>query len=268
MIEEACGGVRHEGKIEGYSDAIVSNNIVSFYYKHPDFNVECKKESDNKLIVKACGGNFGARDGSAFILKYETDNLELLNKLQYIVKKYNLSRNNGYCLDISGLPYGYGDRISIEYDSGEKIYKSNNQSFNLNDETVNEIYEAFHMNAIENGYDFNTEKSNGVVYDDATVEYLQGSWKGTHFGTVYLITFKDNNVKIYRNGELTDDTEYTIVRGTVRPKKLKEGVDEPNNEYDYEEFSEISSIKKKNEILISAYFTKESYSTMELLIQR
>lgn len=267
MIEEACGGVRHEGKIEGYSNTIVSNNIIYFNYEHPDFNVECKKEG-NKLNVKSRGGDYRARNGSAFKLNYETDNLDLLVKLQDIVKKYNLSRNNGYCLDISGLPYGCGDRISIEYDSGEKIYKSNNQCFNLNDDEVNEIYEVFHMSAIDNGYDFNTEKSNEIIYDDATIEYLQGSWKGTHFGTEYLITFKDKNIKIYCNGKLTDDTEYIIVRGTIRPNKVKEGIDNPSSEYDYEEFSEISSIKKKNNILIVAYFTKNSYSTMELLIQK
>ena len=267
MNEDACGGVRHEGRMDGYDEVIKSNNIINFKYNHPDFDLECIKDN-NKLIVKARGGNVSARDGSAFKLDYETDKLEILEELQSIVKKYNISKNNGYVFEISGLPYGCGDFISIEYDSGEKIYKSNNQCFNLEEDAANEIYNVFHKNAKENGYDFNTEKSNVVIYDDATTEYLQGSWKGTHFGTEYLIIFDKNNIKIYHEGKLTDDTEYTIVRGSIRPNKIKEGIDNPKNEYDYEEFSEISSIRKKNDILIVAYFTKTSYSTMELLIQR
>ena len=38
MMEDACGGVRHEGRMDGYDEVIKSNNIINFKYNHPDFD--------------------------------------------------------------------------------------------------------------------------------------------------------------------------------------------------------------------------------------
>ena len=94
-----------------------------------------------------------------------------------------------------------------------------------------------------------------MLYDDATVEFLQGSWKGTHFGDTILVEFIDNNIKIFVNDKLSDDTKYIINEGSIKEETNKE-------------FSGISSIRKKNDILLTAYFVGDSYSTCDLLKQK
>ena len=130
------------------------------------------------------------------------------------------------------------------------------------------IYDAFHEEALKNGLDFNTKGSNVKLYDDADEEFLQGTWKGTHFGREILAEFEGNRVKIYVDGKLTDDTEYIIFEGAVRPNRLKEGVTEPQSNHDYVEFEGCSCIRKMDEISLTAYFMKESYSTCRLLTQK
>ena len=96
---------------------------------------------------------------------------------------------------------------------------------------------------------------NVMLYDDATVEFLQGFWKGTHFGDTILVEFIDNNIKIFVNDKLSDDTKYIIDEGSIKEETNKE-------------FSGISSLRKKNDILLTAYFLGDSYSTCDLLKQK
>jgi len=58
---------------------------------------------------------------------FETDP-SILDDLQKIVAGYDLAQYNGYCRSVSGLPDMYGDRLSVEYESGEQIYASDNES--------------------------------------------------------------------------------------------------------------------------------------------
>lgn len=260
-------GAKNESYLKGYKENIKSKNITEFSYECAQFRVSFKLQN-NKTQITSTGGDYSARNGSAFSLNYIAKNNDIIKELQKIIEKYELYKNNGYVCKVNGLPAGLGDTINVIYDSGEKIYKHSNQTKVVNDKATTAIYDVFHKKAIQNGYDFTTEKSNVVVYDDATDEYLQGTWKGKHFGDEILVTIKEKNIKIYINNELTDDTEYIIINGNIRSNKLKKEVTNPKDENDYEEFNGISSIRKKNDIMLTAYFTKESYSTAELLIQR
>ena len=260
-------GTVKERKIPGYKDIIKSKDIKTFYYNNSKYILECKK--DNNIInVKSEGNYSNERDGNYFKLNYNTKNNNFLNELQIIVDKYNISKNNGYELEVSGLPEGLGDKISIVYESNEKIYKYSNQFYNLEEEVQKEIYNLFLKDAKENGYDFTSNGSNVKLYDDANEEFLQGKWKGKHFGKEYLIEFDKDNIKIYEDGILTDDTKYLIIDGNIVKNKIKEGITNPKSKNDYEEFNTISLLKKKNDILLTAYFLKDSYSTCDLLIQK
>ena len=132
-------------------------------------------------------------------------------------------------------------------------------------EAEDEIYEVFHKNAIENGYDFTSEKSNVELYNDATKEYVQGTWKGKHFGSEYKVEFNGTKIKIYKDGKLTDEGWYKIIDGDIVNDKPKKGVTIPKDRSDYEEFSDISIMKKKNDFTITMYFMKDGYSTDDLL---
>lgn len=263
---DMCGG-RHEFMLEGYTYSIESDDLVSFSFSDKNVSVYCGIE-DGMLCVTSNGGNTTRRDGTRFSLRYNTDDMSILAKLNKVIKDYDMAKRNGYSCTVDGLPGGCGDSISAEYASGEKLYMYSNQMPTVHYEAAKLIYDIFHEEALKNGLDFNTKGSNVKLYDDADKDYLQGNWKGKHFGTEIIAEFEGEHVKIWCDGKLTDDTDYVIFEGNVRSNKLVEGVSEPTREYDYAEFEGCSCIRKKNEIMLTAYFMKESYSTCELLKQK
>ena len=264
--EPICGG-RTEYYIQGYGDKILSEELISFEYECREFKVQCQKEKD-KIHIKSLGGVSNKRDGTTFKLDYFTKGNLVLKVLHRIIKKYHLSKNNGHYENVGGLPPGCGDLIKAEYKSNEKIYKYSNQCPHVPEEAKKEIYDVFLEDAKRNKYDFTTEKSNVQIYDDADEEFLQGTWKGKHFGDEFKVVFQKNHIEIYCNGKKTDDTDYIIIQGDIRKNKLKDGIKEGKDEYDYEEFHDISTIKKKNKITLVAYFMKESYSTADLIKEK
>ena len=262
--ENIDGGVVKDNILPGYSDVIKSKEIVKFEYTTGDYYLSCEFKN-NELHVVSRGGYSNERDGSYFKLGYNASNNTLLNDLQEIIDKYSISKDNGYEHETAGLPAGLGDSIMVLYSSGEKIWKYSNQFHTITNEASDAIYEAFRKCARDNNLDFDSLNSTEVLYDDADINYLQGSWKGTHFGREYIVKFYNNYVKIYENGKLIDDTKYTIINGYVVPNKIKENIKNPVNYHDYEEFSLISTMAKKNDFTLTAYFMKDSYSTCDLI---
>ena len=258
------GETTKNGRLSGYSEDIKSKDIVSFKYNCGKFKVSCELDN-NELHVKSTGGYSYNRDGSYFKLDYKSKNTTILNELQSIIENYNISENNGYEHEIAGIDPSLSTTISVKYKSNEKIYKYDNQANVIPEEAEDDIYELFHKNAIENGLDFTSEGSNVELYNDADKEYVQGTWKGTHFGSEYKVVFEGTKVKIYKDGKLTDDTYYKIIDGDIVNDKPKKGVTIPKDKNDYEEFSDISIFKKKNDFTMVMYFMKDSYSTDDLI---
>lgn len=258
--------------LAGYSEEIKSQDIVMFSYVAKDY-VVFYGPKDDVIYVSCRGGDASARDGSAFAIALSPDLddpaeaekvSELLTRLQKAVVSGNVSRDNGHTHETSGLPWGIGDTISIEYESGEKIYRYSNQYRNVNEQTASLFYDAFHDYVKKCGLDFTTEGSNLQIYDDADEEFVQGTWKGEHFGDEFVVTFEGKNVKIYKDGVLTDDCEYSITNGIIRTNELitlKEGEKYRGDQFDYEEFSEISELTKHNYFTMDAYFMKDSSSS-------
>ena len=209
MNENIDGGVVKDLILDGYNDNIKSNDITYFEYSNRDYYYLCEKR-DGKVHVISNGGNSNERDGSQFKLDYEIQDNKIFEDLQKIIQDYRISEDNGHEHVVAGLPPGLGDFISVIYSSDEKIWKYSNQYTTVNDEASLAIYNVFHDLAIKNGFDFNTEKSNVVIYDDASVEFLQGTWEGVHFGDKYRVIFEGNHVKIYENDKLTDNTDYKM----------------------------------------------------------
>lgn len=259
------GGTSVE-QLHGYSENIKSRDILFFSYTGADFFVECEKEND-ALRILSRGGYSAQRDGTYFSLDYKSDDLSFLEILQKIIEDDEIAKDNGFVQRTDGLPEGLGDTIDVKYESGEAIYKSSNQAPTVSFDASQHIYDAFLELAEANGLDFTSAGSNVQLYDDADEEYLQGTWSGTHFGRQFTAEFEGSRVRIYCEGELTDDCEYVIYEGCVREDRLKEGVSEAESEYDYEEFSEISCFRKANDFTITAYFMKDSYSTDRLYKQ-
>jgi len=256
-----CGGTT-EGYKDGYKDKIESDNIVDFIYMCGEYSLTCHL-TDSTLHVTSNGGNHMERDGSYFGLKYDTDKLDILKELNRIIKDNDVSKENGFYHNTAGLPPGIGDSIEVTYDSGERIYKISNQFPVVGEEIGKLFYDEFHKLAIDNGFDFTTDKSNVDLYNDATVEYLQGTWEGSHFRREYKMIFEGSHIKIYKDGELTDDTDYVIHEGWVKVNKLVDGKTEAKNQHDYQEFNACSSIRKVNDFTITVYFFENGCSSTD-----
>ncbi len=258
------GGTVRDNKLDGYEDIIKSKDIVYFEYECGEFKVSCELKG-NELNIKSKGGYSNKRDGKYFKLDYNTKELTILKELQTIIDKYNLSKDNGYEHEVAGLPEGLGGTLSVRYKSGEKIWRYDNQSNIIDEQAEKEIYEVFHKSAINNNLDFNSEKSNVELYNDATKEYVQGTWNGKHFGSEYKVVFEGTKIKIYKDGKLTDEGWYRIIDGDIVNNKPKKGVTIPKDRTDFEEFSDISVMRKKNDFTMTMYFMKNSYSTDDLI---
>lgn len=263
---EQLPGAHIEKHLDGYSKNIKSKNIISFEYNCGDFSVSAlKKENGIHIISK--GGYSNYRDGKNFIVDYVYDS-DVMERIMDLIDKYNISSNNGYVEHVNGLPEGLGDFLSVKFDSDEAIYITSNQHRVLIEDAIKAIYELFHSFALENNLDFNSNGSNVKLYDDADNDYLQGVWCGTHFGDKFVVEFNGNHVKIIKNGIVDDDVDYSIFEGNIRTNKLKDGVSVADSADDYLEFNTISCMKKNNDIIITAYFMKNSYSTCDLLRQK
>jgi len=260
-----CGG-RHESVMEDCPQEIKSKNIISFYYnKDGEYAVSAKKEND--IIHIACngGGQYNRRDGSLFSIKLDIKDDSIFKDIQSIIDKNNDISENGRCTHVDGLPPGLGGTIDVIYDSGEKIYKTSNQFPVIRNESTKEYYDLFHELVKKEGLDFTTVGSNIKLFDDADTEYLQGTWKGKHFGSDIEVKFTNNKVSIKVNGEETDkDIEYNIFQGSVTQNKLKDGIDTPTDYHDYEFFNGVSCFMKKNYFTLTGYFLGNSYSTCDL----
>ncbi len=258
-------GGRYEEYLKECSEDIKSKDITMFSYEGNNCQLYAKKEGNVLNIKCSGGGQYNQRDGSLFSIKYETNDLSILKILQEIIDEYHETRQNGYCLTVDGLPPGIGDTLNVEYKSGEKIYKTSNQFPVVTLDAFKKFYDIFHEYVKKEGYDFNTKGSNVKLFDDADEEYLQGTWKGKHFGEKIEVTFNKNRVTIKVNDKVVDDNvEYVICDGLVRKNKVKEGIEKATSRYDYEEFDAISSISKHNYFTLDAYFCKKSYSKCEL----
>lgn len=260
-------GEKHDSWLEGYNENIESKEITSFIYTGRDYYVSAKKSDNNKIDIRCNGGGkYNPRDGSLFKIRYEASDDSIFKSLQEIIDKNNETKGNGHCVHVDGLPGGLGDNLEVEYSSGEKIYKISNQAQTVSDDSSKSFYDIFHEYVKKDGYDFNSKGSNVKLFDDADEEYVQGTWKGKHFGEEIEVTFNKDLVTIKVNDKITDENvPYTIYEGSIRKNKLKEGIEEAKSKNDYEEFNGVSCFAKKNYFTMSTYFLKESYSTCDIM---
>lgn len=255
-------GQSHTSKEEGCPEKIESKEIIFFNYIGSNYGLTAKIEED-KLRVIASGGNINRRDGTRFQINLLSDDLSLLEELQTIIEENDVVRNNGYCHYVDGLPGGIGDSIDVKYESGEKLYKTSNQTPVVGSEVGQKFYNVFLDYVRRHGLDFTTKGSNVQLYDDADEEYVQGTWNGEHFGEKISVTFEGKRVKITVDEKLVEDTEYTIFEGSIVKNQLKEGVEKPTSYGDYELLKGVSMLNKKNWFTMTGYFLGDSYSTAD-----
>ena len=129
---------------------IKSDDITKFYYIRED-SFELKAEvADEKVHVVINTGDLSDGMSMETIADYESDDLTILSELQKIIRDHEIYKSNGYEKYVNGLPYGYGEQISVEYKTGEKINISSNDSKIFPEEVSEEFFKVFEKHMKDN----------------------------------------------------------------------------------------------------------------------
>lgn len=87
-------------------------------------------------------------------INYESTDFSLLTNLEKVIREHELSRENGYTVVVDGLPPGYGERLKVEYDTGEELFTRSNESYLFSDEIADAFSKAFRDHARAHGFTF------------------------------------------------------------------------------------------------------------------
>ena len=131
--------------------SIVSENIISFYCEFSTVAIADDIPIEHgiytfsaRLKDGAVRGEYNMRtrygEGKQFLFRKDHS---FMQKLQRVVKTYDLAKYNGIEYSVSGLPDMYGAKIHIVYASGESIHTSDNQSNFLPIEVMQALLEVF-----------------------------------------------------------------------------------------------------------------------------
>ena len=145
--DEIDGGTRHYVD-EGAPKVIGSTQIASFSCEFSATNLAMNDSPIAGRYYTLCaaqdGGSYEARGGGEVFGKRKfTPDAEFFDALQQIVSRYDLAQFNGQFYTVAGLPPDHGAKLDIQYDSGERIRASDNQSCFLPLEAMEELVNLF-----------------------------------------------------------------------------------------------------------------------------
>ena len=146
--DDIDGGVRHS-EDTGAPKTIYSTKIISFHceFSTTDLMMDSSPIAGryHTLHAESSGANYEARGGGTVYNEREfTPDEAFFDALQKIVAKYDFAQYNGQYYTVSGLPPDHGAKLNIQYDSGESIQCSNNQSCFIPLEAMEELVSLFY----------------------------------------------------------------------------------------------------------------------------
>lgn len=146
--DDIDGGVQHS-EDTGAPKTISSTQIISFHceFSTTDLMMDSSPIAGryHTLHAESSGANYEARGGGTVYDEREFKPDEaFFDALQKIVAKYDFAQYNGQYYTVSGLPPDYGAKLNIQYDSGESIQCSNNQSCFIPLEAMEELVSLFY----------------------------------------------------------------------------------------------------------------------------
>ena len=146
--DDIDGGVQHSVDT-GAPKTISSTKIISFHceFSTTDLMMDSSPIAGryHTLHAESSGANYEARGGGTVYNEREfTPDEAFFDVLQQIVAKYDFAQYNGQYYTVSGLPPDHGAKLDIQYDSGESIRCSNNQSCFIPLEAMEELVDLFY----------------------------------------------------------------------------------------------------------------------------
>lgn len=142
------GGTRHYVDTDA-PKTIDSTRIRSFHCEvsATDLTMDTSPIAGRYYTFDAAeeAGGYEARGGGTVYEKREfKPDADFFDALQQIVARYDLAQHNGRFYTVAGLPPDHGARLNIQYDSGECICASNNQSCFIPLEAMEELVSLFY----------------------------------------------------------------------------------------------------------------------------
>lgn len=141
------GGVRHYVD-EELPKEIQSTQIISFFCK---FSSMARLLQDTPIAgqvftlvasADSCSCKIRNRE-KQLVSNAFTPDKDFMHRLQEIVDRYDMARNNGQHYSVSGLPPDYGIDLEVCYASGERIRIYDNQSCFLSNAAMEELTALF-----------------------------------------------------------------------------------------------------------------------------
>lgn len=141
------GGVTHYVDTKA-PKTINSTQIISFHCEFSTTNlaINSSPAAGRYHTLRAAQDNcsYEARVSSTiYNEKTFTPDAAFFDALQQIVSQYDFAQYNGQFYTVSGLPPNLGAKLEIQYDSGECIHSSNNQSCFIPLEAMEELVTLF-----------------------------------------------------------------------------------------------------------------------------
>ena len=168
--DDVDGGVRHyhdDGAPKSVSSDVITDFLCEGRRTFSDDNgnentirYRASVKADGSTVK--CSYKYHDRFGHSDHLIFTAD-LSVTRQLYLLFVKYDLAQYNGITYRVSGLPSGFGSVISIDFEGGERVYSSNNQSCFLSDEFGAELFEVMKTYAdsgVKNGEGEDNERRN------------------------------------------------------------------------------------------------------------
>lgn len=128
-----------------------------------------------------------------------------------------LASANGIDKTIQGIPERLGATLLVEYTSGERIYAQDNSTSVLSAKATDALFGFFRSLAMEADCDFHHTHAEIIDYQ----EFFGGCWQSPD--KTVMLEFWGDSIKIYVDGQLTDDTTFLIEYGRLYNAQSKDG---------------------------------------------
>lgn len=206
LKQEDLPGGRKDRTDSDAPKVIDSKELVSFKYEGGMLGYQvCHFSLVRKENGALCSGwgweHWG--DPNDFEFEFMAE-LSTLDALQAVIDEHDLARYNGISITVNGLPPYGGERLFVNYASGENISAYDNNFHFMYEDARLSLFKFFHALAEDAGYNFPHLETWNVEFE----KFLLGCWQDRD-ETVRL-DFRYDSVKIHADGQLTDDTTFYI----------------------------------------------------------
>lgn len=145
-------GERHVSRGRLSKKTIQSDTIIRFEYTRGTYCDFLAERTEKGTVHVKIGMMEPYEAQVKRAIDYESTDLSLLTNLEKVIREHKLSRENGCTVVVDGLPPGYGERLKVEYDTGEELFTHSNEAYIFSDEIADAFCRTFQDHAKAHGF--------------------------------------------------------------------------------------------------------------------